>query len=1033
MHGRGVITRSQRLGPVIWLFLILGCGDEKRPDPQGWMGVCIDQDGDGYGFQCSAGDDCDDANAQRHSDCVFDAGPQTTCRTPVEGCACDEGAEPIVCNLPVTVTSTNSLLCQTGTRSCRDGRWTSCEGVASFEAPAHLAAIYQGLVAADAATRCSPCRPDCYRVDDPLDVVPDGSTVVPGSSGGITLRSSVNDAGTDAGLLDDTTCSPGVAPDIDCDGVPDVYDPFPSAPPFATDHKTIFLGLLPGQTRSQAFKINFKLNTADVYLYLDMTASMEDERDNLINSLTVGNFLPSGGIGIECADTDFDGLPNLELTTGGIAANIACLIRDVRIGTGWFRDIPFVGPFANGISVAPVDLEPFEHRQDLTSDVVAVLTSLLGFKTRGNHNAPEGSMQGLYALVTGNELYTGWDRPGIPRRTGCPADTWGYPCFRNGAVPIIIHITDAPLQNGPSPTSASRANYLSDCTNNCVCTSPVCVLGVCLCLSGQTCSCPDSTRNPLDYDANVLSGLRGGTESSYRALTSTADTLATAQSVGAIDNVLVTYTGSTAKLASNFTYASAGSCPSGQAAWASNSEGAPDAVFTFTVGATKTLTVASRGSHFDSSIMIRRSDGTVVACSDDASPGDDAEITRSFTAGSYHAIVKGAAAGESGWLQVTLGDKTKQTSGSLVPQRWLGPNNDGANGIRAALLARGVKVITVNSSLDPYLAEQTRAMSTSTGAVDLLGNALTLQIGSNGVGLGLAVLNAVILLANQLAMDVGVVLKEEPDNATPDFGFVVTAIDKLGDGCGPPVDRDGNGIPDTHTNCLPGANPQFTVAFTNRAAPNSVPLKASDPNGGYNMKLQLIGDDTYVVDQIPVYLIPGAVTGSPGVTMYPPSGVYEQYVDSPTCAGTTAPVWRSLSWNASVPSGTDVKFELCSGDTDAQLAACSLANVGTLSSGLPCTTSATCPAGYCDASGVCHFVKGVACSSDGDCGSAGSCLSNLCSWSRSQIDLNAAPSTAGLHGKRKARVRITLDASTDALRAPTVYNWRLDYDCTPML
>ncbi|HEX5656722.1 MAG TPA: hypothetical protein VFX59_05975, partial [Polyangiales bacterium] len=867
MRGRGVFTRSLLLGQALLLLLVSGCQDEKRPEAQGWMGMCIDQDGDGFGLQCTNGSDCDDDAPNLAGGCDAGVVP-TACTSPTQGCTCEEDAEPIVCNLPLTVTSTNSLLCQTGTRSCRDGKWSACEGVANFEAPAHLAGIWQGLVAADAGTRCSPCRPDCYRVDDPLDAVPDGSTVVPGSSGGITLKSTASDAGTDSGLLDDKTCMKGVAPDVDCDGIPDSYDQFPSAPPFATDHQTIFMGLLPGQTRAQAFKIDFKLNTADIYLYLDMTASMEDERDNLINSLTVGNLLPSGGIGIECADTDFDGLPNIELTTGGLAANIACLIRDVRIGTGWFRDIPFEGPFANGIDVAPVDLEPFEHRQDLTSDVVAVLTSLVGFKTRGNHNAPEGSMQGLYSLITGNELYTGWDRPGIPKRTGCPADTWGYPCFRNGAVPIIIHITDAPLQNGPSPTSAARANYLSDCVNTCSCTSPTCFGGFCLCLSGQTCTCPNSTRNPLDYDANVLSGLHGGTETSYRALTSTADNLATAQAVGTIDNLLVTYTGSTAKLASHFNYGNSGSCPNGQAAWSTNSETAPDAVFTFTVAANKTLTIASRGSHFDSSIMIKKV-GTagVIACNDDAVVGDDAEITRAFTPGDYYAIVKGDRAGESGWMQVTLGDKSKQTTGSLVPQRWLGPNNDGANGIRSALLARGVKVITVNSSLDAYLAEQTRAMSLQTGAIDLLGNALNLQIGSNGIGLGLAVLNAVLLLANQLSMDVGVVLKEEPDNPTPDFGFVVTAVDRLGDGCGAPVDRDGNGIPDTHTNCLPGAAPQFSVAFTNRAAPNSVPLNLADANGGYNMKLQLIGNNTYVVDTIPVYLIPSAVTGSPGVGM----------------------------------------------------------------------------------------------------------------------------------------------------------------------
>lgn len=1025
-----------RRGQLLLMLVVAGCHEERETVQIGWAAVCIDGDGDGFGFQCGGGSDCDDSDPGRHMNCP-------SCSKPEEGCSCRADAPPTICSLPLELGADQSLVCKSGTRYCRDRIWSACEDVTRSEIPAPHSVVFQGLVDRDAApVGCSPCQPDCFRIDDPLNVATD-SGVTLATSGGITLPSgtAAPDASTSGGsLLDSLLCIPGVGSDKDCDGIPDLYDAFPTSPPFSSDHNTIFMGLVPGETKQQSFNLAFKLNTADIYLYLDMTASMEGERDNLISSLISGNFLPGGGVGIECADTDFDGLPNVSLTTGGIAANIACLIRDVRIGAGWFRDIPFEGPYANGIKVAPNDLEMFENRQDLTSDVIAVLSGLSTFSTRGNHNVPEGGMQGLWSLVTGGEIYAGWDRPGIPKREGCPADTWGYPCFRNGAVPIILHITDAPMQNGPSPTSAARAGYLSDCDASdqvCVCTKKLCVFGFCFGCQEQTCTCDNNKRHPLNYDANVLADLHAGTEATYRKLTTSAEDLATAQPVGAIDNVFVTYAGNTDKMASHFTYAATGNCPGSTTAWSSSgSQTGADAVFSFSVTNTKTLTISTRGSHFDTSLMIKKV-GTAapIDCNDNIASDPDSEITRSFAPGDYYAIVKGRAPLTTGWFQVTLGDKSKATSTSFTPRKWLGPLDDGHNGIRAALLARGVKVITVNASLDPYLAEQATALSTTTGAVDLLGGALTLQIGSDGIGLGLAVLEALNLLSNNLSMNVGAVLVEAPDNPTPDFLFTVEAVDRLGDGCSAPIDTDLDAahLPDTHVSCRPGARPEFKVRFTNRSAPNSVPKNAADANGGYNMKLNLIGDGKFVVDSIPVYIIPAAVTGGAPVTQFVEDGKYTQDVAASGCTGTALPVWRSLRWSATLPEGTSTSWEICSAEKESSLASCSFTPVATVTSGSACTSSTTCPTGYCDTSGFCHYVKGTACAKTADCGANGSCESGFCMYGAPQIDLGPAFGVANPQGKRFARVRATLRASSDRAKAPTVRDWRLIYDCAPML
>lgn len=1022
--------RAPRLALLVMLWWSGCSGASHTPPPAGWENVCIDADGDGFGFQCEAGPDCDDTSAEQHEEC------ETTCRAPRTGCACEATAAPVDCQLPYELSASGALLCSTGTRYCRDGSWSGCEGVKSFVVPPPNRVLHRAIVNADAGlVTCSPCQPDCYRIDEEI-VLPDGGSseaLTAGQNGGITLNRFANDAGTpDAGLLDDVLCTPGVAPDVDCDGIPDTFDPYPSAPPFASDHRTIFMDLAPGESADQGFLVQFFVNTADIYFYLDMTASMEGERDNLIASLTTGNFLPDAGAGIDCADRDFDGAPDNALKNAGIAGNIACLIRDARLGAGWFRDIPFEGPYANGIRVAPTDYEMFEHRQDITSDVAAVGGALASFATRGNYNLPEGSMQGLWSLVTGEQVYTGWDRPGIPPRTGCPAGTWGYACFRDGAVPIVIHIGDAPLQNGPSPTSAARKDYLTDCAEECSCARESCRFGYCWCVE-KRCSCEDDSRHPLQYDAEVLSDMRSGSEGGYRALDVSAETLGTAQDVGVIDDALVTYAGDTAGMASDLRFAGLGTCPSGTSAWRSSSESAPDAVFRFTVRNTKSLTVSTRGSRFDTAVLVKRvGSSTALDCNNDLSSGNlDSEITRTFSAGDYYAVVKGRGAGAAGWLQITFGNKTKQVSSSFAPKNWLGPTGGGAGGVRDALLARNVRVISVNSSNDAYLTEQSEVLSRATGAVDVEGNPLTFSISSNGTGMGAAIIDAVNLLAGNLAMDVGVVLREEPDVPTPRFHFEVEAIDTPGDLCDPPIDTDGDPrhTPDTHRACRPGASPQFRVKFTNPPVPNHVPLNPDDPNGGYNMRLELIGDGVFEVERIPVYIVPEDVVSTPPTELYVPSASYEQSVGALACSGNEAPVWDGLTWSASLPDGTALRWELCSADSEAALPQCAPTLAGEVRTAGPCDESADCARGTCSTDGVCQYVIGPPCDADSACGSGGECLNRRCEWVDAPIDVRAALGP-GQQGRDFVRVRTTLLANEDRSAAPILFTWRLDYTCS---
>jgi hypothetical protein len=584
---------SLRCWTLVSLLFLFGCTDKDQaalpPPADTWDGYCIDQDGDGYGFQCADGEDCDDTDPNIFVGCK-------SCTSRNEGCTCEANSAPIDCVVSKQIVE-GSLLCKTGTRYCRDSKWSACEGVKTFEAPPPSHLLTRSLVDPDAGARvCSECQPDCYQIEDLLgaDASYGDSGIVPSWNGGITLNSYREDSGVpevDAGKLDER-CAIG---DNDCNGIPDTYEPYPDGgSPFASDHNTIFMDLGAGDTEEESFTVRFFLNTADIYLYMDMTGSMAGERTNLIATLRDGNYMPADWAGKECSDRNLNGRTDDEeyLKNEGVAGNLACMIRDSRLGAGWHRDLPFPRPDTQGFATGPHDFEAFQHEQDITDNVDAVLTGLNRFTTRGGINRPEGGIVGLYALATGSEIYMGWDRPGNPARSGCPAGTWGYPCFRDEAVPIVIWMTDAPITNGPAPLenqfeTTNQGNQFGK-------TKP------------QT----------VDWDPVGLV-IESGSDGKYTEVGKTHETFANAIDLGNINNSFRTYVFDSTGMASDITYASlTGSssstylpatsiCSTGTAgAWKSSVQTAPDAVFKFTVTEAEPVTISTRGSRVNPGIAI---------------------------------------------------------------------------------------------------------------------------------------------------------------------------------------------------------------------------------------------------------------------------------------------------------------------------------------------------------------------------------------------------------------------------------------------
>lgn len=581
------------------LCLLLVACDPERKGADNWTGVCIDSDGDGHGVQCAAGADCNDKDPSIYVGC-------TKCDVPSEGCTCAPGSAPVECADTPQVTGDGTLICKEGTRYCRDGSWSACEGIRNYTAPppsrisAYTQSINKGLPP-DAAAPCGDvCNPDCYLIEDPIEL-PGGdggmysidSGIAYTSNGGVTLGGVGTDSGT--GNPDEVTQVPpcATATDKDCDNIPDSLDPYPGTPPFQSDNPTIFMDLKAGESKSNTFDLNFYLKTADVYFLLDMTGSMDDEKAKLISSLKNGNFLnnPSTvadeSADIECSDRDFNGTPDNGLKTLGVTGNIACLIRSSGFGAGWFREVPFSANDNYKINYSFPNFEAYEHRQDIRADVGAVdavIGALNSFTTRGNQNWAESGGVALSAVATGGPIYMGWDRPGIPKKT-C-ASGWGYPCFREDAMPIVVLITDAPVMNGPMPAQGhlgdeSRSTWKPGGTS--------------------------TGKQPLNYDTTGLGYMSKTPEGTYNVVSGN-ENYATAYDVGAIDTVFRTFSGDTRGMTADVY---PGNLPYYCGVWPTNSTavgasaGYPDAVFKFKVNdPTKKLTISTRGTRFKPTLAV---------------------------------------------------------------------------------------------------------------------------------------------------------------------------------------------------------------------------------------------------------------------------------------------------------------------------------------------------------------------------------------------------------------------------------------------
>ncbi len=276
-------------------------------------------------------------------------------------------------------------------------------------------------------------RPDYQDTDSDNDGIPDGDEVA---------------AGTDP-----------TNPDTDGDGYTDLVERAAGTSPTdpsSTVPATDYFVVLPynGERVMRPLRFGTNISKADVFFLVDMTGSMGGERTNLIRGL-VDTIIP----GIAAA------IPNVQFGAGGF--------DDYPYASfGSAPDLPFyllrsIGPADEDIGGWSIPAGPTTcPRSAGTSDIGRIsggpngrwdiLDAVEGLPCHGGSDGPESYVPALYATATGMGLsWPGGSIPGAPACASVPDELGvrrGYPCFRPGALPIILLFGDFNFHNGPGGT-----------------------------------------------------------------------------------------------------------------------------------------------------------------------------------------------------------------------------------------------------------------------------------------------------------------------------------------------------------------------------------------------------------------------------------------------------------------------------------------------------------------------------------------------------------------------------------------------------
>ncbi len=295
--------------------------------------------------------------------------------------------------------------------------WTICAALLAVTACGETQAVVDSENAViDPPTQCSPDRPDCSISQD----FPVGSDLTAENSAGIRYSNE-----TDSLVIDRVTS----LPDVDGDGVPDDADDCPGTPDWISCdddptndglYQTVFYDSNGSQevVRTSTVDVFADIPEVDVYLLIDATPTLAEE------------------------------IAVLQAEILNIISDVRTSFPNAQFGLGLYREYP-LAPLAAAHSQAP-----YHHILDFTDDEVLMQTAVSTLNTVQNGTLASAATQGLYSVASGLGL-----GDMVPNRGSCPngpgADI-GYPCFRDGALHVVMNISDSEVFNGPRLTDGSQ-------------------------------------------------------------------------------------------------------------------------------------------------------------------------------------------------------------------------------------------------------------------------------------------------------------------------------------------------------------------------------------------------------------------------------------------------------------------------------------------------------------------------------------------------------------------------------------------------
>jgi hypothetical protein len=131
-----------------------------------------------------------------------------------------------------------------------------------------------------------------------------------------------------------------------------------------------------------------------------------------------------------------------EQIRGSLVPALRDAIPDVRFSVSSFADFP-VDPYGSPLT----NDTPYSTRTPMTTNIDVLEAAVRTLNADGGSDGPESQVEALYQLATG----AGRSSPTteyVPPAS-CPPDTFGHPCFREGALPLVFVFTDTSSHNGP--------------------------------------------------------------------------------------------------------------------------------------------------------------------------------------------------------------------------------------------------------------------------------------------------------------------------------------------------------------------------------------------------------------------------------------------------------------------------------------------------------------------------------------------------------------------------------------------------------